>query len=61
VPSTLTSTTAKVLRLFRDYPLSTFTVLACFFGWTPFTLTALGLVEGTPSNIPPVSSSRPLW
>ena len=51
--STLNSTTATVLRLFRDYPLSTFTVLACFFGWTPFTLTALGLAEGTPSNIPP--------
>ena len=61
MPSTSTSTTAKVLQLFRNYPLSTFTVLACFFGWIPFTLTALGLAEGTPSNIPLESSSRPSW
>jgi membrane protease YdiL (CAAX protease family) len=39
------------VQLVRRYPISAFAVLACFFGWMPYTLAALGI--GThPENMP---------
>ena len=56
VPSTATASTTSprtpaVLRPFRRYPLTAFLLLACFFGWMPFWLAALG-IGSEPSNNP---------
>jgi membrane protease YdiL (CAAX protease family) len=57
VPSAATASatasprTPAVLRPFRRYPLTAFFLLACFFGWMPYWLAALG-IGADPSNNP---------
>lgn len=42
---------SSLVRLVRSHPLYTFAVLACFFGWFPYLLAALG-IGSHPENMP---------
>lgn len=39
------------IHLIRRYPISSFALLACLFGWLPYELAAFGL-GSNPENLP---------